>query len=251
MDRLLGIEGGQPLYTDDLLHMQQSTVEAIKGIVACVGLGKTDTVLYGCEVVKEYKSIRWNEGFIALGGEVYAVKGGSYELPSGYDELYWVVRKEKYELREFENGSQNYVYERGVAVITAEPGRDDVSGLVSEMSCLGDYILSLAPRYEEESLNAEMADSVGGLIEVSCVRYSNGSAIRFLKVSMRSGDINQFEGGHLFTYDSVIPDVTCIVFLGTKMCMLQLVGGNAFLYNTNGTPVTVVESTGFNVNVMI
>lgn len=251
MNRLLGIEGGQPLCTDDLVYMQQCATEAIKGVVSCVGLGKTNTILSGCEIVKEYNIIRWNEGYIALDGEVYPVKSGSYELPSEYDELYWVVRKEKYEMREFENGSQHYVYERGEAVISANPESEEARGLVSEMQCLGDDIMSFAQKYQEQNLNAEMAGDIQGGINVSCVKYSNGSAIQFLKVSVLFGSMTQLKDGYLFTYDALIPEVTSLVFIETTMYILRLNGGNAFMYNADGTPVKLLDDVGFTINLIV
>lgn len=252
MDRLLGIEGGQPLCTDDLVYMQQSAMEAIKGLVACVGMGSSNTILSGCERVEEYNSIRWNEGYIALKGEVYPVRAESLDLPNGYDELYWVVKRERYELREFENGSQNNVYERSEVVISTESAPEDISNFVSETESLYDDLISFARKYEEQNLNAKEADTILGGIDVLCAKYSNRSAFQILKVSVRGGQMAQSPNGYLFTYDPFVPDnVTSLVFLGTKMCILRLNGGNAYLYNTDGTPVTLLDDVGFNVNIII
>jgi hypothetical protein len=112
MNKLLFREGGQPFYLDDLDFMQSAFADTVKGIVSTYG----NVILSGCNVPPPISiagrptTYNWEEGYIAINGEVYRVEEGSFEGGLNAN-LYWKVVSTEGQKEIYENTSENNVYQ--------------------------------------------------------------------------------------------------------------------------------------------
>lgn len=256
MNKLMGIEGGQPLYTDDLLFMQQSSMEAMKGIVASIGMGQTNVVLSGCVITIGSASggrheVKWTEGFVAIGGEMYPVKAGNTSVQQGYGTLYWVVKKEAYELRDFENGAQNKVYERSEAVVSAAYAAGethiDVNGMYDFKGSFEKYVTKYEPEDILHSVNNP--DNVSA----SCVLHecNNGFAICQVHVSVKRAFTATSNVLFAYAVDPIFGIVSPVVFGISKLCIFKMLNGAAYLYDADGNALTSLDEGSFAINLLI
>lgn len=127
MNKLLFKEGGQPFYLDDLDFMQSAFADTIKGIVSTYG----NVILSGCNIPPPVTiagrptSYSWEEGYIAINGEVYRVENGSFDGGSNTN-LYWKVVSTEGQKEIYENTSENNVYQYRKVILTDTVGADDV-----------------------------------------------------------------------------------------------------------------------------
>ena len=112
MNKLLFKEGGQPFYLDDLDFMQSAFADTVKGIVSTYG----NVILSGCNVPPPIAiaghptTYSWEEGYIAINGEVYRVEEGSFQGGLNAN-LYWKVVSTEGQKEIYENTSENNVYQ--------------------------------------------------------------------------------------------------------------------------------------------
>lgn len=256
MNKLLGMEGGQPLYTDDLLFMQQNAMDAMRGIVSSIGMGQINVVLSGCEitvgsVVSGRHEVKWTEGFLSINGEIYPVKAGTVNVQQGYGALYWVVKREVYELRDFENGAQNKVYERSEAVVSASYSAGethvDVTGMYDFKDSFDKYVTKYTSKDIVHSVNNP------DKISVSCVLHENNSGFSICEVNVAVKMRTEMPNNALFSYVAtpIFGATSPVIFGISKLCVFRMWNGAAYLYNMDGSSVTSLDEGSFSVNLII
>lgn len=256
MNKLLGMEGGQPLYTDDLLFMQQNAMEAMRGIVSSIGMGQSNVVLSGCEitvgsVVSGRHEVKWTEGFLSINGEIYPVKAGTVNVQQGYGSLYWVVKREAYELRDFENGAQNKVYERSEAVVSASYNAGethvDVTGMYDFKDSFDKYVTKYTSKNILHSVNNQNE------MDVSCTLYecNNGFAICQVNVNVKAKFVATSNVLFSYVVKPIFGAASAVVTSSMNFYLFRMINGAAYLYNIDGSSVTSFEEGSFSVNLII
>lgn len=256
MNKLLGVEGGQPFYADDLLFMQQNAMDAMKGVVSSVGMGQVNVILSGCKitvgsVVSGRHEVKWTSGFLAMDGEVYPVKAGTVNVQQGYSDLYWVVKREAYEVRDFENGTQNKVYESGEAVVSASYV---VGETYVEVRKMYDFKGSF-DKYVTKRTSKDIVHSVSSpdKISVSCVLHEDNSGFAICEVNVSVKTRTEMVNNALFGYVStpIFEASSTVVFGISKIYVFRMWNGGAFLYNADGSAVSALDQGTFSVNLII
>lgn len=254
MNKLIGMEGGQPLYLDDLLYLQQSATETIKGLVSALGLSHKSVILSGCYItvseMEGRREVSWKQGYIAIDEEVYPVKGGNITVPQGNTDLYWVVKTTLHEKREFENGAQYEVYEKNEVVISNSykegEKRANVEDVPNFQKTLDGYATQYVPRDILESVNTP------DKVQVSCLMYENNSGFNVCRISVTVREHVEFTSNILFSYVNAPSFSACtLVVAWPKMYMLKMQSGAAYLCDDKGETMWTLEPCSFSVDLLI
>ena len=161
MNKLLFREGGQPFYLDDLDFMQSAFADTVKGIVSTYG----NVILSGCNVPPPISiagrptTYNWEEGYIAINGEVYRVEEGSFEGGMSAS-LYWKVVSTEGQKEIYENTSENNVYQYRKVELTDTVTSSDIYVFASSVKNMNDYLMI----YEEKEIRTKVS---GGISEDS------------------------------------------------------------------------------------
>lgn len=119
MNKLLFREGGQPFYLDDLDFMQSAFADTVKGIISAYG----NVILSGCNIPPPIAiaghptTYSWEEGYIAINGEVYKVEEGSFNGVMNAN-LYWKVVSTDEQKENYEDASEGCVYRIRKVILT-------------------------------------------------------------------------------------------------------------------------------------
>lgn len=157
MNKLLFKEGGQPFYLDDLDFMQNAFADTVKGIVSTYG----NVILSGCNVPPPITiagrptTYSWEEGYIAINGEVYRVEEGSFEGGSNAN-LYWKVVSTEGQKEIYENTSENNVYQYRKVELTDTVTSSDIYVSASAIKSMDNYLMI----YEEKEIRAKAASNI-------------------------------------------------------------------------------------------
>lgn len=157
MNKLLFREGGQPFYLDDLEFMQNAFAETMKGIISAYG----NVILSGCNIPPPISiaghptNYSWEEGYIAINGEVYKVEEGSFNGVMNAN-LYWKVVSTDEQKENYEDASEGYVYRIRKVILTDTVKEGDLFVSQQTMRTLEELTSrSLALLVEEVSVNAD------------------------------------------------------------------------------------------------
>ena len=157
MNKLLFREGGQPFYLDDLDFMQSAFADTVKGIVSTYG----NVILSGCNVPPPISiagrptTYNWEEGYIAINGEVYRVEEGSFEGGMNAS-LYWKVVSTEGQKEIYENTSENNVYQYRKVELTDTVTSSDIYVSASAIKSMNNYLMI----YEEKEIRAKAASNI-------------------------------------------------------------------------------------------
>lgn len=157
MNKLLFKEGGQPFYLDDLEFMQSAFAETVKGIISTYG----NVILSGCNIPPPISiaghptTYDWEEGYIAINGEVYRVEKGRFQ--GGLNsELYWKVVSTDEQKENYEDASEGCVYRIRKVVLTDTVKEGELFVSQQTMKTLEELTSrSLSLSVEEVSVNAD------------------------------------------------------------------------------------------------
>jgi len=106
--------GGFPVFLEDLRFLQDSQLEALKGVISPFGIAETDAIILSGIVRSIVGSdVEYTEGYVAYGGEVFHFPAQTYPIPSGGEEEYFLidVTNDPDGLKVFENAVEYDTYE--------------------------------------------------------------------------------------------------------------------------------------------
>lgn len=184
MNKLLFNEGGQPFYLDDLDFMQSAFADTIKAIVSTYG----NVILSGCDIppgiaiAGKPTRYTWEEGYIAINGEVYRVDSGYFD--AGIDEtLYWKVVSTEGQKEIYENTSEHNVYQYRKVELTDTVTSSDIYVPASAIKSMNDYLMI----YEEKEIRTKAS---GGIPEdslsVSFKVFKSNQGFDIVKINFRA-----------------------------------------------------------------
>ena len=184
MNKLLFKEGGQPFYLDDLDFMQSAFADTVKGIVSTYG----NVILSGCNVPPPIAiaghptTYSWEEGYIAITGEVYRVEEGSFQGGLNAN-LYWKVVSTEGQKEIYENTSENNVYQYRKVELTDTVTSSDIYVSASSVKSMNDYLMI----YEEKEIRTKVS---GGIPEdslsVSFKVFKSNQGFDIVKINFRA-----------------------------------------------------------------
>lgn len=184
MNKLLFREGGQPFYLDDLNFMQSAFADTVKGIVSTYG----NVILSGCNVPLPISiagrptTYNWEEGYIAINGEVYRVEEGSFEGGMNAS-LYWKVVSTEGQKEIYENTSENNVYQYRKVELTDTVTSSDIYVFASSVKNMNDYLMI----YEEKEIRTKVSGGISeDSLSVSFKVFKSNQGFDIVKINFRA-----------------------------------------------------------------
>lgn len=183
MNKLLFKEGGQPLYLDDLDFMQSAFTETVKGIISTYG----NVILSGCNIPPAIaiagrpSSYSWEEGYIAINGEVYRVENGSFDGSLNAD-LYWKVVSTEGQKEIYENTSEHNVYQYRKVVLTDTVTSSDIYVSASTIKSMNDFLMT----YEEIDIRTAASNVPEDAVSVSFKLFKSNQGFDIVKINFRA-----------------------------------------------------------------
>ena len=183
MNKLLFNEGGQPFYIDDLDFMQSAFADTIKAIVSTYG----NVILSGCNVpppitIAGYPtSYSWDEGYIAINGEVYRVDGGKFDGAMNAN-LYWKVVSTEGQKEIYENTSEHNVYQYRKVELTDTVTSSDIYVPASSIKSMNDYLMI----YEEKEIRTKASGVPEDSLSVSFKVFKSNQGFDIVKINFRA-----------------------------------------------------------------
>lgn len=184
MNKLLFREGGQPFYLDDLDFIQSAFTDTVKGIVSTYG----NVILSGCNVPPPIAiagrptTYRWEEGYIAINGEVYRVEEGSFEGGLNAN-LYWKVVSTEGQKEIYENTSENNVYQYRKVELTDTVTSSDIYVSASAIKSMDNYLMI----YEEMEVRTGVSGGASeDSLSVSFKVFKSNQGFDIIKINFRA-----------------------------------------------------------------
>jgi hypothetical protein len=105
--------GGFPLQLDDFRFVNDSVLEAFRGIMSTYGIVDSVVVLSGCKKTTFGGTTTISSGYVSINGEICLVPSHSYPVITGGEVEYWTVDVsfDSEGLKEFQDGTMNNTYE--------------------------------------------------------------------------------------------------------------------------------------------
>lgn len=160
-------DGGMPLVLNDFRFINDSQLQALKGIVSVFGVtDQTAVILSGCERTILSGTVTIASGYISLGGEICFVPSHSYPVPSVGNFEYWVlnVSFDTAGLKLYKNTDSNETYEE-------RTGKINVSNVVPD----GHTKYQDAKRYEQVINEFITAQRVNELLNFSLINQNTNT----------------------------------------------------------------------------
>lgn len=232
MNKLLFREGGQPFYLDDLDFMQSAFADTVKGIVSTYG----NVILSGCNVPPPISisgrpaSYSWEEGYIAINGEVYRVDGGNFDGALNAN-LYWKVVSTEDQKEIYENTSENNVYQYRKVELTDTVTSSDIYVPASSIKSMNDYLMI----YEEKEIRTKASGVPEDSLSVSFKVFKSNQGFDIVKINFRA--LKAFSGSPSpwVYYDYYEADRKPQIVVRnddfTAIHTFQLASGAAFIYD--------------------
>lgn len=234
MNKLLFKEGGQPFYLDDLDFMQSAFADTVKGIVSTYG----NVILSGCNVPPPISiagrptTYNWEEGYIAINGEVYRVEEGSFE--SGMNaNLYWKVVSTEGQKEIYENTSENNVYQYRKVELTDTVTSSDIYVSASAIKSMDNYLMI----YEEMEVRTGVSGGASeDSLSVSFKVFKSNQGFDIIKINFRAlKSISTINATPWVYYDYYDADNKAQIIVRddnpTKIHTFKLVRGAALIYD--------------------
>lgn len=183
MNKLLFNEGGQPFYLDDLDFMQSAFAETVKGVISTYG----NVILSGCEISPPISIAgrptvyNWDEGYIAINGEVYRVDSGSFSGEMNA-KLYWKVVSTEGQKEIYENTSENNVYQYRKVELTDTVAASDIYVSASTMKSMNDFLMT----YEEIDIRTAASNVPDDSVSVSFKLFKSNQGFDIVKINFRA-----------------------------------------------------------------
>lgn len=92
MKKLNTFTGGHPLRLDDIAHLQDGVIDALKGVVNGLGANNQNLILQGC-VTSGFAPISLSAGYIYFNGEVYPVDAQTLPILAIGQSYYFTVEE--------------------------------------------------------------------------------------------------------------------------------------------------------------
>ena len=183
MNKLLFKEGGQPFYLDDLDFMQSAFAESVKGVISAYG----NVILSGCNIPPPISiaghptSYSWEEGYIAINGEVYKVEAGNFKGELNAT-LYWKVVSTEGQKEIYENTSENNVYQYRKVELTDTVTSSDIYVSASSIKSMNDYLMI----YEEKEIRTKASNVSEDSLSVSFKVFKSNQGFDIVKINFRA-----------------------------------------------------------------
>lgn len=191
MDKLLFNEGGQPFYLDDLDFMQSAFADTVKAIVSTYG----NVILSGCNIppptsIAGHPTIHhWDEGYIALNGEVYRVDSGSFEGGTNAT-LYWKVVSTEGQKEIYEDTSEHNVYQYRKIELTDKVASSDIYASALSIKSMNDFLMT----YEETEIRTKASNFSEDSLSVSFKLFKSNQGFDIVKINFRA--LKSLTGNH-------------------------------------------------------
>lgn len=259
MNKLLSIEGGQPLFLSDFDFLQGSYAEALKGIISSLGIGTQNLILSGCEVVignvqGGTHTVSFAEGFIAIQGEVYKVFPGNISVSENYSDVYWKVVKTTKDKYMFENGSEHEVHEVAIVQLSSHFSEGDTYVSYKETKTYKNILRDLMKEFilqsgEEERMNTVLPAGANAAVGLHYKKNIFGmESIEFsLLVAEPISLPVVSEKRRLFTFDISVKNINARVsamynldqFNSSKFInyVFSFENGACYVYDSSGNPL--------------
>lgn len=232
MNKLLFKEGGQPFYLDDLDFMQSAFADTIKAIVSTYG----NVILSGCNIpippaiAGHPVTYSWEEGYIAINGEVYRVEEGSFEGGLNAN-LYWKVVSTEGQKEVYENTSENNVYQYRKVELTDTVTSSDIYVSASSIKSMNDYLMT----YEETEVRTKASNISEDSLSVSFKVFKSNQGFDIVKINFRalkaiSGNFSPWVYYDYYEADRK-PQVVVRSDNASAIHTFQLANGSALIYD--------------------
>lgn len=232
MNKLLFKEGGQPFYLDDLDFMQSAFADTIKAIVSTYG----NVILSGCNIPPPIAiaghptTYSWEDGYIAINGEVYRVDNGSFQGGLNTN-LYWKVVSTEGQKEIYENTSEHNVYQYRRVELTDAVTSSDIYVSASSIKSMNDYLMI----YEETEIRTKASGVPEDSLSVSFKVFKSNQGFDIVKIKFRalkafSGSFSPWVYYDYYEADRK-PQIVVRSDTATAIHTFQLANGSALIYD--------------------
>lgn len=258
MNKLLFREGGQPFYLDDLDFMQSAFADTVKGIISMYG----NVILSGCNVPPPVSiagrptSYSWEEGYIAINGEVYKVENGSFDGASNAS-LYWKVVSTEGQKEIYENTSENNVYQYKTVILTDTVGINDIYIAKDSVKSVEDILIEKISNTFETPISSKIF-SIASNPSASLTVSKNKSTLyctifmhNYGTVNLTKGLVGRYPVNELSEEERNTLNQSGIIVIGSSSfgefqpyILDARYEGEIYLRNMDGSPVTSFSKIG-------